>query len=125
RQWTFEPAAGDAAAGERWVRVPVEFSPDAAPASTGGPRALERTPPAYPSGPLAAGIGGRVVLKVLVGADGSVKQVEVESSEPAGVFDEATVEAVRQWRFEPMRRDGVPVEGWLRVPVDFDPSPEG
>lgn len=62
-------------------------------------------------------------MKLLVGVDGSVRDVVVEHSEPAGVFDAAAVDAARGWTLVPERRDGVPVEGWVRVPVDFDPSP--
>lgn len=124
RGWTLAPAMSDGKPVEGWVRVPVDFKPDDATALERGPRALDRTPaPKYPEAALAAGQGGRVVVKVLVGVDGSPRDIVVESSEPAGVFDEATVEAVRGWRFAPLMRDGQPVEGWLRVPVDFDPDP--
>lgn len=123
RGWTLVPARKDGQPVEGWVRVPVDFSPDAAPALERGPRALDRTPPPkYPAAALAAGQGGRVVVKVLVGIDGRARDVVVESSEPAGVFDAATVEAVRGWRFAPLLREGEPVEGWLRVPVDYDPE---
>ena len=124
RGWALTPMRKDGVPVEGWVRVPVDFQPDAAPAAERGPHALDRTPPPkYPVAALAAGQGGRVVLKVLVGVDGQARDVVVESSEPAGVFDEATVAAVRGWRFAPLLREGQPVEGWLRVPVDFDPSP--
>lgn len=76
--------------------------------------------PPYPSEAIAAGISGKVVLRVLVGVDGSVKDVVVEQSEPAGVFDAVTIDAARQWRFNPAIRDGAPAEGWVRVPVNFD-----
>lgn len=123
RGWTLVPGRKDGRPVESWVRVPVDFSPDDASVPDRGPRALDRTPaPEYPAEALAAGVGGRVVVKVLVGADGRSRDVVVETSEPAGVFDAATVQAVRDWRFAPLLRDGEPVEGWLRVPVDFQPT---
>ena len=79
-------------------------------------------PPRYPAEAAAAQQGGRVVLKVLVGTDGRAKDVAVERSEPAGVFDANTVEAAWNWVFNPAVEDGRPVEGWVRVPVDFEPS---
>ena len=79
-------------------------------------------PPRYPAEAAAAQQGGRVVLKVLVGTDGRAKDVAVERSEPAGVFDANTVEAAWNWVFNPAVVDGRPVEGWVRVPVDFEPS---
>lgn len=64
-----------------------------------------------------------MVLKLLVRTDGSVGDVVVERSEPAGVFDAASVEAARRWRLDPRLEDGKPVEGWVRVPVDFEAPP--
>jgi periplasmic protein TonB len=57
----------------------------------------------------ADGVEGRLVLSIKVGADGRVSTVDVQSSvDPA--LDEAAVEAVKTWRFEPARRCGTPVE---------------
>jgi hypothetical protein len=39
------------------------------------------------------------------------------------VFDEASLEAVRNWRFTPAMENGKPVEGWVRVPIDFQAPP--
>ncbi len=76
-------------------------------------------PPRYPLDAVQSQTSGKVVMRVLVGADGSVKDVVVEESEPAGVFDAASVEAARKWSFNPAIEDGQPVEGWVRVPVEF------
>ena len=92
-------------------------------AATSGPSAINRTPPPkYPAEAAAAEVDGRVILKLLVRTDGTVKDVVVERSEPAGVFDAATVEAARMWTFDPATEDGRPVERWVRVPVDFRSS---
>lgn len=82
------------------------------------------TPPKYPDAAVAEGLRGKVMLKLLVGVDGNVKQVQVESSEPAGVFDQAAIEAASQWHFSNASRDsdGKPVEGWVRVPIQFEPD---
>ena len=80
-------------------------------------------PPRYPEEAAEAGVGGQVLLKVLVAADGSVREAVVERSSPEGVFDAVTLEAVRQWRFTPRVEDGKAVEGWVRVPVDFQADP--
>ncbi len=34
-------------------------------------------------------------------------------------LDNAAMEAVRDWRFEPAKRNGVPVRAWAVVPVEF------
>jgi TonB family protein len=76
--------------------------------------------PAYPRAALAKGIGGEVQLKVLVGADGSVKHAQVVSSHPAGVFDQTTLDAAKKWHFNPpVNAKGQPVSGYVMVPVSF------
>lgn len=77
-------------------------------------------PPRYPVAAAQQGVSGKVLLVVDVAADGSVRGVEIEKSEPAGVFDAATLEAVKQWRFEPALENGKPVAGRVRIPVDFE-----
>jgi TonB family protein len=79
-------------------------------------------PPRYPADAVTRKIGGRVVLKLLVGADGKVKNVKVESSKPSGVFDKVAIEAATDWKFNPSTSHGKAVEGWVRVPVDFVPD---
>ncbi|MBJ7575987.1 TonB family protein [Luteimonas sp. MC1828] len=96
--------------------APSSAAPPAPPAP---PAAPVMTAPRYPAAAVAAKQSGRVVLKLLVGTDGSVRDAVVEQSTPEGVFDAATLEAARNWRFNPEQSDGKPVEGWIRVPVDF------
>ena len=105
--------------------APPAPPPAAAPAPPAPPAPPVMTPPRYPAEAVAARQSGRVVLKVLVGTDGRAKDVEVERSEPAGVFDANTVEAAWNWVFNPAMEDGRPVQGWVRVPVDFDASESG
>jgi len=76
--------------------------------------------PAYPEDAKAHGQSGLVVLKLRVGPDGRVREAIVESSEPAGLFDEASLAAARQWTFEPPTENGVRGEGWVRVPIRYD-----
>lgn len=79
------------------------------------------TPPKYPKSAVDAGVSGMVWLKVRVAADGSVSEVQVAKSEPAGVFDAVAVEAAKKWKFSPGSRTstGEPVAGWVMVPVQF------
>ena len=60
------------------------------------------------------------MLVIDVGADGKPTRVQVEQSQPAGVFDTAAVEAARHWTFEPQRKNGRAVAGRVRVPVRFE-----
>jgi TonB family protein len=72
----------------------------------------ERVP--YPPG----ATGDRsVVLELRIDRQGGVAQADVvEGEEP---FARAAREAAMSWRFEPARRDGVPVEARIRVRIDF------
>src|SRR5690606_21382632 len=109
-------------------QAPSVPEPVAVPASSTTPAhrplpAERLPPPKYPAEAAKAGLDGQVLLKVLVAADGSVRKAVVERSSPAGVFDAVTLEAVRQWQFTPRVENGKAVEGWVRVPVDFEADP--
>ncbi|MGZ3461569.1 MAG: energy transducer TonB [Archangium sp.] len=58
----------------------------------------------------ADGVEGRLVLSVIVAADGSVLRVEVVSAVEAAL-DAAAVAAVSTWRFKPATACGKPVSG--------------
>ena len=76
--------------------------------------------PAYPQEAKALGQSGHVVLKLRVGPDGRVREAVVEESVPAGLFDAASLAAAQRWTFDPPMENGVPVEGWVRVPIRYD-----
>lgn len=77
------------------------------------------TVPVYPQEAIRKNIDGEVRLNVLVTRDGTVKDANVVSSTPSGVFDAAALRAVRNWRLKPRYDHGVAVEEWRRVPVSF------
>jgi protein TonB len=62
---------------------------------------------------------GRVGLKILVRADGSVGDVEVAQSSGRSVLDVAAVREVSGWKFTPATRDGQPIDAWALVPLAF------
>lgn len=80
-------------------------------------------PPLYPADAARSGVSGKVMVDDDVGADGGVVAAKIEKSEPAGVFDDAVMAAVRKWKFEPAIENGRPVAGRVRVPVDFQVDP--
>jgi protein TonB len=68
---------------------------------------LKRTYTITPAWPQAAvGVEGWVLLRFTLLPNGTVTDIEVKESEPQGVFDGSAVEALRQWKFEPVERDG-------------------
>lgn len=58
----------------------------------------------------ANGVEGRLILRITVGKDGSVSNVEVQSSVD-GSLDAAAVAAVKTWTFKPAMRCGKPMAG--------------
>jgi protein TonB len=61
---------------------------------------------------------GTVVLWVIVGPDGRTHDIRVHRSLGMGL-DEKAIEALRQWRFEPGRKDGIAVAVQVNVEVNF------
>lgn len=118
--WAFRPADTAAAASAAANHSPTDAGDQEASVQR---ESRMLTPPRYPVDAVASGTSGKVVLRILVAADGSVKDVVVEHAEPVGVFEASTIEAARQWSFNPAIKDGEPAEGWVRVPVDFEYGP--
>jgi TonB family protein len=82
------------------------------------PRAIYDPDPEYSDEARKAKYQGVVVLWVVVGADGTPKDIRISRSLGMGL-DERAVEAVRRWRFEPARKDGRPVAVQLNIEVTF------
>ncbi len=68
-----------------------------------------RQEPAYPERARRAGVAGAVVVRILLAADGSVRQVELTASSGSRLLDEAALEAARASTFEPATRNRAPV----------------
>ena len=101
----------------------ISSAPAGAPVRVGGNiRAPTRThvvDPIYPQAARAAGVQGVVVLEVVIGADGAVSNARVLRSIPQ--LDQAALDAVRQWRYEPTLLNGVPVPVIMTATVNFSP----
>lgn len=113
---TVQVAAGDGSSGVSTGAEPrprtaqprrLEAAPEPTRARTGGcaeepsrPRPLTLPRPSFTDAARAAGIEGRVRLRVHVAADGSIARIEVLEGLGHGL-DEAAERAVREARFEP------------------------
>ncbi len=80
---------------------------------------IHMEPVEYPTIARRRGIEGWVDLQLVVDGDGSPRGVEVVAAEPAGTFDNAALEAVRRYRFEPYRLDGTTYERLLALRLEF------
>ncbi|MBN8815624.1 MAG: TonB family protein [Sphingomonas sp.] len=76
--------------------------------------------PPYPAAEIRSGNSGRVVLRVLIGADGRVKQVERISAASDAFFAAAEKQALTKWRFKPATSDGTPIEQWKTMSLRFE-----
>lgn len=76
--------------------------------------------PPYPPQLLRTGVEGKTVIKVLIGADGRVKQVAIVSADDPLFADAAERQALRRWRFRPATRDGTAIESWKQMTVRFE-----
>lgn len=73
--------------------------------------------PTYPPEAGRARIEGTVVLLAVIGKDGSVQDVRVESGLP--ILAQAAIDAVKQWRYRPYVLHGEPVEVDSRITINF------
>jgi len=77
--------------------------------------------PEYPSRALRSGVEGSVSVLIEINARGVPTDVRVVSrrGERSRDLDRAVLNAARDWRFEPARRNGRAVPGEVILPVDF------
>jgi periplasmic protein TonB len=108
------------------VTAPVAAAPAPPPAT---PRVelpvsdadyLHNPKPAYPPASRRLGEKGKVVLRVLIGVDGTAQDATVLQSSGYDRLDRTALQAVRQWRYVPGKRGGVPEPMWVKVPINFD-----
>ncbi len=105
------------------VDVPVETAPpDATPTeaiSDANLQVTRRVEPAYPSASRRAGEQGTAVFSVLVDPSGHPQTIKVQNSSGYDRLDQAAMEAIRHWIFNPAVRDSQKVAAWTSVRVKF------
>jgi protein TonB len=104
------------------IAAPVAAAPPA-PARVELPSSdadyLQNPKPAYP--PLSKRLGeqGKVVMRVLIGPDGTAQKAEVKQSSGFDRLDQAALSTVLHWRYVPGKRAGVAEAMWFNVPINF------
>jgi periplasmic protein TonB len=113
------------------VQVATAPTPAPAPAAAPVERVTEprgyagylRNPaPTYPQSAQDSGFEGQVVLKVHVLASGQPDNISVLKSSGHKILDDAAIKAVTSWAFDPAKRGETPVDGWVKVPLNFQLS---
>jgi protein TonB len=74
--------------------------------------------PNYPAEAIAQKLAGSVLLDGTVGPDGHVRDLKLIHGGP--ILGDAAVQAVEQWRYEPYRRNGVPIVMPIEITIDFN-----
>jgi TonB family protein len=84
------------------------------------PRLIREVKPGYTSDAMRARIQGLVRLQAIVLPDGSIGNARVvRSLDDRFGLDEEAVKAVKQWRFEPARREGRAVPVIVEIELSF------
>ena len=128
RQWVYEPLVIDGQAREAVFTVTVRFTLDAekpegqgeGPGTTGEilvPTLIKKVDPAYPEMARKAGIQGVVLLEATTDEKGDVVKVRVLKSIPE--LDQAAIDALKQWKYEPFLIEGKPKGVVFTVTVRF------
>jgi TonB family protein len=94
-------------------KLPASAGPCATP-----PRSLSKGNPVYPEKSRRARHEGTVVLKIVIGKDGSAEDLKVVKSVDEDI-DRAAITAVSQWKFEPATYEGNPVAVEMNIQVNF------
>jgi len=110
------------------VAAPVAVAASAPPAPPAPPKVelpssdadyLQNPKPAYPAISKRLGEQGKVVLRVLIGADGTPQKAEIKQSSGFDRLDQAALTTVMRWRYVPGKRGGTPETMWFQVPLNF------
>ncbi len=83
---------------------------------------LSKVQPIYPLEAKVARVQGMVVMKALIGTDGTIKSLSVIDS-PSPLLSQAAMDAVKQWTYRPYILNGTPVDVDTQITVNFTLSP--
>jgi TonB family protein len=107
------------------VASPSSAGTPAGPVRVGGnirpPNKTRSVNAVYPQTAQAAGIQGVVIVEITIGTDGAVSDARVLRSIP--LLDQAALDAVRQWQYEPTLLNGNPVPVIMTATVNFALQP--
>jgi protein TonB len=82
------------------------------------PKLIRQVKPVYPDLAVQSRVSALVILEAEVDTRGHVRTVKVLRGHP--LFDDAAMEAVKQWRYQPLLLNGEPTGFILTVTVNFN-----
>jgi TonB family protein len=86
------------------------------------PKLVSMYPPLYPDNAVLKGIEGRVLLRFILNKEGKILNPQVVRAEPQGIFEQAALDTIIKYRFQPAMKDGEYVSTAVNVPISFDIS---
>jgi len=84
---------------------------------------LSYVPPIYPVGAGLRGINGKVEVEFTIQKDGTVADILIINAEPKLIFNNAVIQAVQQWRFNPRAIENQLTEQKARQVLYFKKMP--
>ncbi len=78
---------------------------------------LQNPRPVYPPKSKQLNEQGTVLVRVLIGVDGTAQKAEIQQSSEFKRLDDAALATVLKWRYVPGTRGGKPEAMWFTVPI--------
>lgn len=86
--------------------------------STVKPLKTERPP--YPRRAREQGWHGRVIVRLNISANGTVKSSTIYESSGYPLLDDSALQATTQWKFQPAKNGLFPMASTVNIPIKFD-----
>jgi TonB family protein len=75
--------------------------------------------PVYPRKAQKSAIEGSVEMEFTIAESGAVRDITIRAADPPGVFEQAAITALSQWRYQPVLRGGAPVAQRAHLRIRF------
>lgn len=99
---------------------PVQQAPPKPAGPTRGAQLISSEPAVPPRLAVKRKRSGYVVVEFTVTTTGAVTNAHVVDAQPSHVFDRAAIKAIKQYRFKPALKDGVPVSVPIQQRINFN-----
>ncbi len=75
--------------------------------------------PDYPSIARKAGVEGKVLLQIVIDEEGNVIKADVVFASPAGIFEDAAIKAIMQWKYKPAKQRDKAIKVAMGYTMEF------
>ncbi len=84
------------------------------------PTIVTSSRPVYPRVARESGWEGTVIVRTLIKTDGTPSELKIRQSCGHPTLDEAALDAVKSWTFQPAKDGNIPITKWVDIPIKFD-----